>query len=303
MGICKDKIIFVHKGAFGDFLQTWPTIFSMYSHFKNKKEFFFVGKKDYLTWLSPLNIKLLDERKKIMLDRIYGEMDLSNELREFVVIWFVLKRIPTKRKYENIFFLRGLGDEKIKVWQNYLKNIESLGVSPHNYWQESWYKFFVRNRYDPQKIMIFPGSGHRLKNWNISKYIYLAEKIVGLGEKVAFVLGPVEHERGFEVPDTFETIYSSNFQELQNIMLKAKLVIGNDSGPLHLAGFNKIPNITLFGPTDPDLWAPIDSHVVRVGLSCSPCTSTIDINCNEVKCIDEIDVDLVFQLAKKILGR
>ncbi len=303
MVIHKHKIIFVHKGAFGDFLQTWPSIFSVYNQFKDRKEFYFAGRKVFYPWLSPLNIKLLDKRKKMALDRVYGDLDLPHEMRDFLIIWFVLKKIPTTRTYENIFFLKGIGNKKIKVWQNYLNHIGSLGITGCDNWHKAWLRFFVGDRAHPQKIIIFPGSGHRLKNWPISRYIELAERIKGLGEKVSFVLGPVEYERGFSLPDSFETIYSFGFEELQNIMLKAKLIIGNDSGPMHLAGFNGIPNITIFGPTDPHLWAPIGSNVIRLGLPCSPCTSTINIKCNTVACIDQIGIDLVYEAVLKCLAK
>ena len=45
---------------------------------------------------------------------------------------------------------------------------------------------------------------------------------------------------------------------------RAGLVLGNDSGVAHLAAASGAPTLTLFGPTDPALWAPLGSSVAAV---------------------------------------
>jgi ADP-heptose:LPS heptosyltransferase len=51
------------------------------------------------------------------------------------------------------------------------------------------------------------------------------------------------------------------------------VVIGNDSGPLHLAAAAKVPIISLFGATHPGRSAPYGSEALALHspAGCSPC--------------------------------
>jgi lipopolysaccharide heptosyltransferase III len=44
----------------------------------------------------------------------------------------------------------------------------------------------------------------------------------------------------------------------------ARVYLGNDSGPSHLAAAVNTPVVALFGPSDPAVWAPRGSHVAVV---------------------------------------
>lgn len=49
---------------------------------------------------------------------------------------------------------------------------------------------------------------------------------------------------------------STTLPELLGLVARARLVVGNDSGPLHLAAALGIPTLALFGPTDPGQYRP-----------------------------------------------
>ncbi len=48
---------------------------------------------------------------------------------------------------------------------------------------------------------------------------------------------------------------------LAALMSECRLFIGSDSGVSHLAALVGIPTAVIFGPTNPDVWAPRGSHV------------------------------------------
>jgi ADP-heptose:LPS heptosyltransferase len=64
--------------------------------------------------------------------------------------------------------------------------------------------------------------------------------------------------------------------ELAQLLVRARIFVGTDCGPRHLAASLGVPTVTLFGPTDPVGWNPADpAHVsVRTGEICSPCDLT-----------------------------
>jgi ADP-heptose:LPS heptosyltransferase len=64
-----------------------------------------------------------------------------------------------------------------------------------------------------------------------------------------------------------------NLYELACWLASARLYIGNDSGITHLAAAVGTPVLALFGPTDPDVWAPRGANV-RVGSWTNACRIT-----------------------------
>jgi heptosyltransferase-3 len=104
--------------------------------------------------------------------------------------------------------------------------------------------------------VIHPFSGSARKNWPLEKFRALAEKL----ERVM----PVKWCAGEEDPPLAGAVRIDNLYELACWLAKARMYIGNDSGITHLAAAVGTPVLALFGPTDPEVWAPRGPHV-RVG--------------------------------------
>jgi ADP-heptose:LPS heptosyltransferase len=104
--------------------------------------------------------------------------------------------------------------------------------------------------------VIHPFSGSPRKNWPL-------EKFRALGGKLEAAM-PVKWCAGEEDPPLPDAMRIDDLYELACWLAKARLYIGNDSGITHLAAAVGTPVLALFGPTDPDVWAPRGQHV-RVG--------------------------------------
>ncbi len=80
--------------------------------------------------------------------------------------------------------------------------------------------------------------------------------------------------------------------------------MSNDSGPMHIAAALDKPVIALFGPTDPAKTGPYGWQtnkklkVLRADVPCSPCRKK---KCKEFICMNEINVDSVFEALKEHL--
>jgi len=89
---------------------------------------------------------------------------------------------------------------------------------------------------------------------------------------------------------------------------RSSLVIGIDSGPLHLAAMVGTRVVGLYGPLSPEQWAPWSSpatyRLVRVSLSCSPCKRVVDPPCGiplHPPCMTGITVDAVLDASAQLL--
>jgi heptosyltransferase-2 len=89
-------------------------------------------------------------------------------------------------------------------------------------------------------------------------------------------------------------------------MQKAKMVITNDSGPIHFAGLAKCPTIAIFGPTTPKFgFAPTgvnDIIIENKNLKCRPCAIHGSNSCplGTHECMTSILPDLVYKEIQRI---
>jgi ADP-heptose:LPS heptosyltransferase len=89
--------------------------------------------------------------------------------------------------------------------------------------------------------------------------------------------------------------------ELAAVLERARLLVGIDSGPTHVAAAMGTSTVALFGPTDPRRTGPCgDGHaIVTAGLDCAPCRR----GCETRACMAGITVRQVTAAADRILGR
>ncbi len=119
-------------------------------------------------------------------------------------------------------------------------------------------------------VVLHVGAGSCEKRWPIERWVELADHArkspwscpSGLVERgLMLMAGEAELER-FSASDRslFEGSGGRFVQELDELATRlcdARLFVGNDSGPSHLAAQFGVPTVALFGPTDPARWAPI----------------------------------------------
>jgi len=71
------------------------------------------------------------------------------------------------------------------------------------------------------------------------------------------------------------------------VLAQAHLFVGQDSGVTHLAGLMGVRTVALFGPTDPDRWAPSGAHVTVVQGATCHCQSWGDVSrCRKKPCLE-----------------
>jgi len=201
------------------------------------------------------------------------------------------------------------GGKDIHAVDRYLKIAESLGcitdnvIFPFPLIREDTGEAGEIKAALKDYVVIVPGARWDTKIWpaerfgKIASMLPLKSLVIGSKTDEGIAEKVVHASDGNAVSLAGET----NLRELMEIMRGAKLVISNDSGPMHIAaGFN-VPVIAIFGPTSPALTGPYGKgHVVlRSDAECSPC---IKRRCGNLKCTPGISVAIVYEKIRSRLN-
>jgi heptosyltransferase I len=99
-----------------------------------------------------------------------------------------------------------------------------------------------------------PGAGWGAKRWPAERYGLVAKSLACDGIRSIINYGPGEQDLAGEAYAASlgaATLLKTSITELIALMRRAKLFIGGDTGPLHLAAALRVPVVAIFGPTDP----------------------------------------------------
>ncbi len=109
----------------------------------------------------------------------------------------------------------------------------------------------LRHPHTPGFVLLTPGAGWGAKRWPVERYAELARRLAAEGARV-LVNGGVSGEDAAEIGrEGGAEEMACSVAELIALTRRAALVIGGDTGPVHLAAALGVPVVALFGPTDP----------------------------------------------------
>lgn len=128
------------------------------------------------------------------------------------------------------------------------------------------FKTFDIDPASQKAVVIAPGSGSLTKCWPIENYFAVAQELIKDNFKVLFLLGPAELDRFSsatinQLGNVAPVASGLSLTEVLQLLSVANVFIGNDSGIAHLAGGLGVKTITLFGPTQSDLYKPCGRQV------------------------------------------
>ncbi|MBZ0292587.1 MAG: lipopolysaccharide heptosyltransferase II [Anaerolineae bacterium] len=167
---------------------------------------------------------------------------------------------------------------------------------------------------DPQTqpICLHPGSGTWVKQWTDEKWAAVADTLSDqLNAPVIFTGGDHELHMVKRITEKMKNGYcviagETHVGQLGALFARAKVVLGPDSGPLHLASAVGTPTVALFGPADPTefgTWGPKDRHmIVASPIGCRPCRilDWADDNPDYHPCMRDITVAQVLEAARRV---
>jgi len=166
-------------------------------------------------------------------------------------------------------------------------------------------------------VQVHPSSRWRFKCWPAQKMAALIDRLHGQGIRVVLTAAPdrteakmvEEIESRLAQPVAANLAGALSLKELAALTAQARLFVGVDSAPMHIAAAVGTPAIAIFGPSGADLWGPwgkprLGEHrvVASEAHTCRPCG--LD-GCGGGKisdCLVTLEVERVWLAASELLG-
>jgi lipopolysaccharide heptosyltransferase II len=170
-------------------------------------------------------------------------------------------------------------------------------------------------RADSLLVLIHPGASNgSAKRWPPEYWGKVASRLHGeLRANVALTGTPAEAAivQAVVRACSFKPIVmagQTTIPQLGALIKRADLLLSSDSGPSHMAAALGTPQVTIFGPTDPVVYAPCSPRAVilRRGLACSPCydaRATAECRFGHVNCMRELSPDEVYEASARLLQK
>lgn len=127
-------------------------------------------------------------------------------------------------------------------------------------------------------VGINPGATYGpAKCWFPERYVETAQRLKAEGVQVIFFGGPGEAdyvtEIAGQVPGSMNAAGKTDLVQLTSLLKRCRVLLTNDTGPMHLSAAVGTPVVALFGSTNPVTTGPFgQGHcVIRHPVECSPC--------------------------------
>ena len=158
-------------------------------------------------------------------------------------------------------------------------------------------------------VVIQPTSKFFTKEWSPVGFAEISDFLkLKLGYQTLLVGGPNEDSKLRTVSELCRHqpagLSNLSLSELVWVIRKARLFIGNDSGPAHLAAALKVPLVVLFGSSDSEVWHPWKARyaIVQNPFGCNPCPGYRCLVYDRPKCILSITPAQVESAIEGLLG-
>ncbi|HMK60825.1 MAG TPA: lipopolysaccharide heptosyltransferase I [Dissulfurispiraceae bacterium] len=201
------------------------------------------------------------------------------------------------------------GGRELHAVDRYLKVVSALG------YDESNIRFPLPLVRESEKIaelkskigdyaVIVAGARWNTKKWPAENFAQVAASL----DMASVVVGS-ESDRGIAMAiekqsdnKAISMAGETDMSDLMWLIRGAKLMISNDSGPMHIAAAGGIPVVAIFGPTNPGRTGPYgpNNMVLKTNAECAPCYKR---SCKDNRCMRDITPDRVLEAVRAIVAR
>jgi len=159
---------------------------------------------------------------------------------------------------------------------------------------------------DRPYVVVHPGALLATKRWETGRFAQVAQSLQADGFTIALTGGPGEESLVIDVARNVpgaSILLGLTIPELAELIRGARLYIGNDSGPMHLASAVGTGIVVPWGSSDSSAWHPwgVPNRVVQNPFECNPCPGYRCLVADTPLCIESVAVDQVTAAAKELL--
>ena len=161
-----------------------------------------------------------------------------------------------------------------------------------------------RTRDESRYVVIHAGAAYETKRWTVEHFRLVAKGIErSHGLRPVFVLGPGDTGLAGELSE-FDVRESLQLSELKSLLAGARLFVGNDSGPAHVAAAFGVPTVVIFGSSDSAVWRPwrTPHRVLETRWDCKPCPGDRCYAFDEPRCILSVEPAVVLGAVDELIA-
>jgi heptosyltransferase-2 len=224
--------------------------------------------------------------------------------------WLLSHKLKSRRKERGlhqvdyyIHLLHSLGARRVD-------RTPSLQLDPRTVERASLFLRDLGLDKDERIVGLHPGAAYgEAKRWFPERFASVLERLQDSGRRFLLFGGPGEELLAREINrkvchPAINLAGKTTVVEVLGLISQCDLFLSNDSGLMHVAAALGIPQVALFGSTDPQKTAPLNEWAVVIHpkeVSCTPCFKP---ECQEdLKCMQAITVDQVVTAAEGLLSR
>ena len=147
-------------------------------------------------------------------------------------------------------------------------------------------------------VVVHPAAMMVTKRWPATRFATLVSWLHRRGLRAVLTCGPGEEdvvqEVAAEARDAL-VLTGLTIPELAELVRGAKVYIGNDSGPMHLATAVGTPTVAVWGSSSAVRWHPwgVEHRVVQNPFACNPCPGYRCLVADSPLCIESVTVEQV----------
>ncbi|HRS06876.1 MAG TPA: glycosyltransferase family 9 protein [Candidatus Ratteibacteria bacterium] len=302
------KALIIRPGSFGDTVATFPVFYSLKKALYNV---YLIGSRKMIEYLEK--IKLIEKGigfDDIRLLKFFIHQQSFDNLPDMPFFDIIIAYIEQEgilagnilNKYKDKAIFHPVPEEPpYHITDFLLEPLHKSGIKT------------ISKIHPPRRgiskgiFFIHPGSGSKKKNlpreyflrvFSELKRMYKCKIIIGECEKS-------EKDYWIENAGIEYIVETEKVSNLADELEKGSFFIGNDSGVSHLASFLGLNTFIIFGPTNPEIWAPKGNNVtiIQTSAKCAPCNYQIRKQCDNTRCLTEISVEHIISTVIQTINR